>query len=358
MKKQLVIGTLVSLLLVSAGVGSNALAFFDDFLDFGGSLQFEPGQMFSYTMEINEAGTIKTGDVSIWAVVTDQGQLELRLAGDGMDGESFRTLARGELGQPEHIADNVGHALRHDTEGDTREIIQYLFSAAWMFLPLHTEELYVGREEYAETPYGTEMFISVPEERTYGDVEGYVVRLGEEPGHYLLEVCIDPELPLPLMASMGEIAEDEQGTQGHFVQIQLVEYQASAAAPEIEVPRWMLHRQELENILDHLRASGLDVGSYHDMWYDMVGAADGISAEIEGEQVELYIFDPDRADPDIIDSLVEARSSGRFRSAAMHMEMDVVVNEFLMITGLQYGTVYTHPAKDKLVEAFLSYQGR
>ncbi|MFP4017080.1 MAG: hypothetical protein ACLFUI_08600, partial [Halanaerobiales bacterium] len=108
-------------------------------------------------------------------------------------------------------------------------------------------------------------------------------------------------------------------------------------------------------VVEHFRTNNLQIGERQPKSYKMMGAVAGFGLEVEGGEVELYVFDPETAEEDTLKGLNEARNIGEFYSPSFNMEIPVVINGNIMLTGLEYGTYYTHPAKDKVIEVFKSF---
>lgn len=111
---------------------------------------------------------------------------------------------------------------------------------------------------------------------------------------------------------------------------------------------------ELESVLNHFRNQGLKVDDVHFKLPEMMGAEGGIGFNLEGGAVELYLFDPAKADNEIASSLEKARQTGTFFSPGLKTDVPVKINGNIMLTGLQIHA-YQHPAKDRIIEVFENY---
>jgi hypothetical protein len=110
---------------------------------------------------------------------------------------------------------------------------------------------------------------------------------------------------------------------------------------------------ELGRVVDHFRASGLDVTDVHAKSYEMVGASNGIGVEVGGGIVELYLFDPATADPAALASFQSARSTGIW-DAGGGFQMPALVNENVLLLGLQMGQ-WEHPQRSRIEEVFRAF---
>jgi hypothetical protein len=110
---------------------------------------------------------------------------------------------------------------------------------------------------------------------------------------------------------------------------------------------------ELGRVVDHFRASGLDVTDVHAKSYEMVGASNGIGVEVGGGIVELYLFDPASADPAALAKLQSARSTGIW-DAGGGFQMPALVNENVLLLGLQMRQ-WEHPQRSRVEEVFRAF---
>ncbi|MTI94358.1 MAG: hypothetical protein FH749_02565 [Firmicutes bacterium] len=68
--------------------------------------------------------------------------------------------------------------------------------------------------------------------------------------------------------------------------------------------------EPLADLLGHFEQHGFTVGEETLKDYSMLGAVDGFGIELDGEDVEFYLFDPATDDPDAQQLLEDARTKG------------------------------------------------
>lgn len=104
-------------------------------------------------------------------------------------------------------------------------------------------------------------------------------------------------------------------------------------------------KSRLTNVVDHFRSQGLSVGKITPKAYEMLGAIDGFGIEVEGEQIELYLFDLATADEDTLKQLDSARTFGK-------MSMSGITFPVIMNDGITLTRFDEHDEKDKIIEIF------
>jgi len=108
----------------------------------------------------------------------------------------------------------------------------------------------------------------------------------------------------------------------------------------------------LMKVVDHLRSQGLEVIDIHEKSAELIGAVEGLGFDVAGGPAEIYLFDPETAEADLVDNLDNARTTEKFMVNTR--EVSSVMNGNIMLTGYEIGMV-VHPEKDKLVEAFKNF---
>lgn len=107
-------------------------------------------------------------------------------------------------------------------------------------------------------------------------------------------------------------------------------------------------KRGLADVVDYFRAQGLEVGEVVTKAYGMIGAVDGFGIYIEGDEVELYLFDPKRADEKTLNNLEDARRIGKF--SAIGFSFPVLMNGNIMLTRYD-----EHPNKQRITRLFAAF---
>ena len=310
------------------------------------ALHFKAGQMFIYELKREDAGMERTGEVTLWI---DDGLDEIEMLVEGeFDKVPFSVFAVSEKGDIEDIYINFATALYVHLPPDIRDLLFYTF-LSFKTEALYGEELSVGWEYQDE--YDT--LFRITDKKIFAGREGYLIQIEDE-DYSTLEVCINPEVPLPLMANTKGFVEGDQ-YEGSVFRAVLTSYETDAVAAEVTVADREMEEGILNEVVEHFRNNSLDVGETYMKAYKMMGAVAGFGLEVEGGEVELYLFDPATAAAETVKSLEEARNTGKFWFSAMEMEIPVVINNSILLTGLEYGTFYEHPAKNAIIEIFLDF---
>ena len=105
----------------------------------------------------------------------------------------------------------------------------------------------------------------------------------------------------------------------------------------------------LADVVQYFKDQGLSVGDVSTKAYDMMGAVDGFGLDVGGNQVELYMFDPEKANEETLKNLDDAEKIGKF--SAMGFSFPVVKNGNILLAGYE-----EHPEKDKIIEMFKSFK--
>ena len=104
----------------------------------------------------------------------------------------------------------------------------------------------------------------------------------------------------------------------------------------------------LETVVDYFKKQGLEVGEVTMKAFEMMGAVDGFGIDVEGEQIELYLFDPETANEETLANLEDARSVGKFSMSGF--SFSVIMNGNILLT--RYGE---HSEKDRILEVFKQF---
>jgi len=315
------------------------------------ALHFEPGQKFTYNLLIEMDGMEIPGQVILKIVPTGIEEFEISMEGE-LAGEVFSSTARGETENPVQTFINLATAARHDLPEMVFHLLVNSLLLPWAETPLYTAEL--SPDWDWEDP-DDDVLMEVTGQQEFAGRQGFLVQIGSMArDEFFFMGCIDPELPLPLMGAvmgMGGV----NGAEETSFQVELVEFARvdvdEVAAAEERAPSDDI----LGELVDYFAASGLEVGERQMKAYGMLGAAAGFGIEVEGDEIELYLFDPDTADEETLEYLEIARDSGKFKFVGMNMEIPVVINGYIMLTGLEFGSAYVHPARDMIVEIFKDF---
>jgi hypothetical protein len=109
----------------------------------------------------------------------------------------------------------------------------------------------------------------------------------------------------------------------------------------------------LSMVVNHFKSQGLDVTDVYEKNAELMGAVAGLGLDIAGGPAEIYLFDPETADADLLQNLENVRMTEEFMFDSTR-GVPSIMNGNIMLTGYEYGMV-VHPEKDKLVEAFKSF---
>ncbi len=334
------------------------------------ALHFEPGQSFIYEMKRVDGDVESAGEAMLWISHMEDDHIGISLEGE-FNRVQFRTSTEVLRGDLEDIFISFAMALATDMPLDVRDIMLFTLWQPWIEMPIYGQTLSLGWEADSSDEYGFAM--RVKGKGTYGGIEGYLVELDTDEYHeYSIEFCVNPQIPLPIMINTyfvdhGDDWDDYDDYDDWYyddewndweesgpsvMTIELLNYDTKSTREVLEIETF---EDELLKVVDHFRENGLDVGERHPKAFGLLDAIAGFGVEVEGNEVELYLFDLDNGDPETIDNLEEARSTGMFWFDVMEMDIPVVVNKNIMLTGLEYGTFYEHPAKDTIIEVFVSY---
>lgn len=97
---------------------------------------------------------------------------------------------------------------------------------------------------------------------------------------------------------------------------------------------------EMKRLVDHFKKAGLKIGEYHPKLYEMAGASAGFGLEVEGDDIEIYYFDPAKTDEETINRLKESHKP----------EGPSVLNGDYQLF------IIMHPEQEKIIEVFMSFK--
>lgn len=106
--------------------------------------------------------------------------------------------------------------------------------------------------------------------------------------------------------------------------------------------------ETLDDVVEHFRGQGLAIGEKIFKVYDMIGAIDGFGIEVEGEEIELYMFDPAAADSETLEQLESAKTKGQMSMSGF--VFPVTMNGNIMLTRYD-----EHSEKERIIEAFKKF---
>ncbi|GAH29557.1 unnamed protein product [marine sediment metagenome] len=92
-----------------------------------------------------------------------------------------------------------------------------------------------------------------------------------------------------------------------------------------------------------------DVGDRKMKAFGMIGAEDGFGLIVEGEEIELYKFDPDSDDEKTRENIKSAKTTGTMKMEGF--SFPVIYNESIDVALTRYDE---HPKRDEIVEVFKS----
>ncbi len=323
------------------------------------SLFFEPGQSFTYLIRAEKDGVETLGEVSIFVYPAGGEMIEINLQLE-FDGEYFEVYAEGDRNDIEDLYVNLLVSMMWEIPELAMQLMMHTFLQPWVETPLQDAELsldWVWEEDEDWDDWEDEdLFIGVVGEATYGGFDGFVIRAEEDVDlDFVFEVCINPTLPLPIM---GRASNFVPGTEfeGGSLYAELINYEiVSFAEVDLEEKR-KTEATILDELVEYWAEHSLEIGERTMKAYGMLGAVAGFGLMVEGDEIEVYLFDPETAYEKTLEYLYEARETGKFVFEEMGgMEIPVVINGYIMLTGLEYGTFYKHPEKDLIVEIFNSF---
>jgi len=316
---------------------------------------FEPGQSFTYFLRGEEDGIETLGEVTLSVFSLGDDFIELIFKGE-FGGEEFEIFVDGDRFDTEQIYIDLMVGMMWEVPEMVFQILMFTFLQPWMETPLNNAVLSPDWRYEGEDDYGDFFFIEVVEQRNYAGFDGFLIRADVEVDFdYLFEICISPDLPLPIMGRVFDFMEGDQ-FEGGSLYAELINFEQVSLSEVVPVERRTIEPTILDDLVDYFVENGLDVGERQMKAYRMLGASAGFGLIVEEDEVELYLFDPETATEKTLEYLYAARETGKFVFEEMGgMEIPVVINGYIMLTGLEFGTFYQHPAKDLIVEVFNSF---
>lgn len=104
----------------------------------------------------------------------------------------------------------------------------------------------------------------------------------------------------------------------------------------------------LADVVQYFKSQGFKVGEVKTKAFDMLGAIDGFGIDVDGEQIELYIFDPNKANDETKKNLDDAEKIGKF--SAFGMSIPVIKNGNIIL--MRYSE---HSNKEKIIQTFKNF---
>ena len=98
---------------------------------------------------------------------------------------------------------------------------------------------------------------------------------------------------------------------------------------------------ELERMVNHFRDAGLQIGEYTEKSYEMIGASAGFGLEVEGGDIELYYYDPNQTDAEVLNNLENKHNPDATFA--------------IVINGNYELALALHPEQEKVIEVFESF---
>ncbi|MFP4662656.1 MAG: hypothetical protein ACLFPF_10720 [Halanaerobiales bacterium] len=357
-KSSLVVLVLFLLLLTPCAAGSTGAM--DEIWN---RLVFNKDQSFTYDLQ---RGTETIGKITISVTDSQNDIIRLIVEGNYYDENFNASTLLLEAGDFEDFFDNFMTIISEESPYEVKEVLFYtIFFSPYSGIPVYGGELFSVQDSQITDEQGAPYLLQdLNIKKEYAGYEGSLVHIkSQERFNYLLtqvgddevdlnlEMCISPDLPLPLRA-VAEIALDSEK---NYYAAELTNYTPESKYT-IQEKDSASAKNKLIELEEYFRASDLNIGERYPKYHEMVGAAAGFGIEIEGKEVELYYFDLETADTATIKSFEEARETGKLCPPNSNMEMSVIIKGNIMLIGLEYGDFYTHPAKDEIIELFNNYK--
>lgn len=102
------------------------------------------------------------------------------------------------------------------------------------------------------------------------------------------------------------------------------------------------NEDKLDAVVNYFKDNGYSIGEKQFKSVDMIKAQDGFGIEIDGENVEFYLYDPNS------EALNEIIETGKYNMDGFEIE---AISNGTIVMIAQF-----HPDKEKLVETFKSYK--
>ncbi|MFW5877737.1 MAG: hypothetical protein ACOCUP_01360 [bacterium] len=328
-------------------------------------LEFNKDQSFTYDLQRGTQELETIGAITISVTGSQDDIIRLIVEGNYYE-ETFNASALIEAGDFEDFFVNFMTIISEESAYEVKEVLCYtIFFSPYAGIPVYGGELSSARDGQITDEQGAPYLLqNLNNKQEYAGFEGSLVQIkSKERFNYLLtqvgddevdlniEMCISPDLPLPLRAVTEIVLESER----HFYAAELTNYNTESEYT-IREKDSTFAKDKLIEVEEYFRASDLNIGERYLKHHDMVGAAAGFGIEIEGKEVELYYYDPETTDQGTLKSLEEARETGKFCPPESHMEMPVIIKGNIILMGLEFGDYYTHPAKDEITELFNGFK--
>jgi len=105
----------------------------------------------------------------------------------------------------------------------------------------------------------------------------------------------------------------------------------------------------LAAVLKYFEEHGLVIGDKTGKAFDMLGAVNGFGVEVNGQNIELYLYDLEKADDSTLESLESVKANGMMTMSGF--SFSAKINGNLLLTAYD-----EHPDKDKIVELFSNFR--
>jgi len=331
------------------------------------SYRFQPGQHLTYDMSWEQDGIERVGTLDVRVQESSDGYLYIIMLGEFDEGEPFAFSADVDPEDPDDIFFQVAMNLMTEVPEEVGELIFGTLWLPWFDLPMHGDIFDQDWGFYDEDEDGTVFSMSVTGTDTFGGMEGTIVHIDAEGDlGAKMDVCINNDVPLPIMVSVFDVQEwHELGESmvGAVLTLALHEFQTDAE-PLAEVPMGNIMWQQarptgvLAQLIDHFEAEGFEISLMLPNNFEQLGAADGLWVEIEGDDMELFWFDRNQATEETLQRLAEAEATGEFHygTEEMGMRMTGIVRGDIFLAGLAFEPIYIHPHKEDIEAAFVAFE--
>ena len=331
------------------------------------SYRFQPGQHLTYDMSWEQDGIERVGTLDVRVQESSDGYLYIIMLGEFDEGEPFAFSADVDPENPDDIFFQVAMNLMTEVPEEVGELIFGTLWLPWFDLPMHGDIFDQDWGFYDEDEDGTVFSMSVTGTDTFGGMEGTIVHIDAEGDlGAKMDVCINNDVPLPIMVSVFDVQEwHELGESmvGAVLTLALNEFQIDAE-PLAEVPMGNIMWQQarptgvLAQLIDHFEAEGFEISLMLPNNFEQLGAADGLWVEIEGDDMELFWFDRNQATEETLQRLAEAEATGEFHygTEEMGMRMTGIVRGDIFLAGLAFEPIYIHPHKEDIEAAFVAFE--
>ncbi|MFW6270643.1 MAG: hypothetical protein ACOC4G_11245 [Bacillota bacterium] len=313
-------------------------------------LEFNDNQCFTYEVKRDTQELETSGEITFWVSDTPDEMTRLIAEGNFSNGE-FRSSVSVKEKNKEDILANFMATILAESPYEVNEVLIYtIFYIPWLDIPVEKIDLTVGYEEYITDCNEDNYLLAIDKKCKYIGIDGYLIQMKSEVGDINIEMCVNPELPLPLMIVSNS------GAEGVF-SAELTNYTTNFDIPEWG-KSWETAENELMKVVDHFHSNNLQIGKRQPKSYKMIGATAGFGLEVEGGEIELYIFDEENSEEDVLKKLNEASNTGKFHHPSFNKDIPIIINGNKMLIGLEveYGNFsQTHPAKEEITKVFKTF---